>query len=310
VRRRPAITRAAALLALGIVLAVAAAVGVREARSPHRSAQAAADVPVAAPAAAVQVVAASGPTTHVQAPRRRTRRLALPPMLPSGTLRLPILMYHRIDRPSAAAPAITRRLTVAPRDFAAQMQWLADHGYHAISERQVYDATVLGRRLPPHPVVVTFDDGYRDVLRYAVPVLQRLHQHATAFVITGRVSTDERLWLTWRDLRAMDAAGLDIGSHTVAHVDLTALPPAAALAQLRSSRRALEQHLGHPVQWFAYPFGGDNAAVTALARRAGYVLAMTTRPGRLQDRAQPLELHRSEVLDSTGVAGVAALVGA
>ncbi len=305
-RRRPAITRATALLATGIVLVVVASAGVRQNR-PQPAAAAPAPVTDVAPPAAAAGIAA----THVQAPpRRRSRRLTLPAVLPVGTLRLPVLMYHRIDKPSATAPPMTQRLTVAPADFAAQMQWLADHRYHALSEREVYDAVLRGRRLPPRPVVVTFDDGYRDVLRYAAPVLQRLHLHATAFVITGRVSTDDAIWLTWGDLRAMEAAGLDIGSHTVAHRDLTALAPAAALAELVRSRRALERHLGHPVQWFAYPFGGDDATVTALAEQAGYVLAMTTRPGRVQDRSRPLELHRSEVLDSTGVAGVAALVGA
>ena len=72
----------------------------------------------------------------------------------------------------------------------------------------------------------------------------------------------------------------------------------------------LEKHLGHPVQWFAYPAGAEDARVVELARRAGYVLAVTTQPGADQDaRATPLELHRYEVLDSTGVAGVAALLG-
>ena len=79
--------------------------------------------------------------------------------------------------------------------------------------------------------------------------------------------------------------------------------------ELRHSRHDLERHLGHPVQWFAYPFGGVSDSVAALAREAGYVLAVTTHGGRVQDRSRPLELHRNEVLDSTGVAGVAALVG-
>ena len=63
------------------------------------------------------------------------------------------------------------------------------------------------------------------------------------------------------------------------------------------------------MQWFAYPFGGVDGPVAALTRQAGYVLAVTTRPGRVQDGSRPLELHRDEVLDTTGVAGVAALVG-
>jgi peptidoglycan/xylan/chitin deacetylase (PgdA/CDA1 family) len=261
-----------------------------------------ATVAVAEPAPAVEPV--------VTVARPHHRRLALPARLRPGTVTLPVLMYHRVDRPTAGMPAMTRRLTVAPADFAAEMSWLAGHGYHAITEREAYEAVVRGRPLRHRAVLITFDDGYRDVFRYAVPVLQRFRMPATAFVITNRTS-DRRggTWLSWGELREMERLGLDIGSHTVSHVDLTALPRAAAEAELVRSRLALERHLGHPVQWFAYPFGGVSPAVAALTRRAGYVLAVTTRPGRAQDRRRPLELHRLEVLDTTGVAGVAALVG-
>jgi peptidoglycan/xylan/chitin deacetylase (PgdA/CDA1 family) len=157
-------------------------------------------------------------------------------------------------------------------------------------------------------VLLTFDDGYRDVLRYAAPVLRRLHMPATVYVITERVSGRDPTWLSWADLRSMETMGIDVGSHTVAHRDLTRLPPAAGMWQLVRSRRALERHLHHPVQWFAYPFGGVDPAVVAMTRKAGYVLAVTTKQGSLQDRQHPLQMHRLEVLDSTGVAGVAALV--
>src|SRR5512143_437547 len=100
---------------------------------------------------------------------------------------LPILEYHRIGPPGPRLPALTDRLTVDPAGFAAQMEWLKRHGFHAVTMQQAYEALTRGRRLPSRPVMVTFDDGYRDVLWNAAPVLHRLRMPATEFVITGRV---------------------------------------------------------------------------------------------------------------------------
>src|SRR4051794_6465801 len=136
VRRRPAMTRATAALAAAIVLVGVGSAGVRQARPRRQSQLASAAAAAPATAAAVPVAVSSVPPAQgPAATRRRIRRLALPAVPALGTLRLPILMYHRIDRPSSLAPPITQRLTVAPAAFAAQMQWLADHDYHALSER-------------------------------------------------------------------------------------------------------------------------------------------------------------------------------
>ena len=77
-------------------------------------------------------------------------------------------MYHRVAPTLPAGPPITRRLTVASADFAAQMEWLKRHGWHAVTQRQVFAALERGARLPRKPVAITFDDGYRDVLWNAV----------------------------------------------------------------------------------------------------------------------------------------------
>jgi len=235
--------------------------------------------------------------------------LRLPEPLPSRTIDLPILMYHRIAPVDPSLPAVTRTLTVSPDDFARQMAWLRAHGYHAVSQLQAYRALEEGRPLPARPVMITFDDGYRDVLWHAAPVLHRLHMPATEYVITGRVSNGDPSFLTWPQLARLERLGVTIGSHTVTHSDLALMPPSRALAELRDSRRALEQHLGHPVQWFAYPFGAENPAVVALAERAGYVLAVTTKGGTAQSASAPLLLHREEVTDTTGPGGLVGLVG-
>jgi peptidoglycan/xylan/chitin deacetylase (PgdA/CDA1 family) len=223
-------------------------------------------------------------------------------------LRIPILMYHRIDVLRPWLPRITRALTVTPVDFARQMEWLHSHGFHAVSQTQIFAALEWGTPLPRQPVMITFDDGYRDVLSNAAPVLARLHMPATAYVITSRISGSDPSFLTWHDLAKLELAGVAVGSHTVHHVELPGLADTVAMRELLGSRLALEQRLHHPVQWFAYPAGAESAHALELVRRAGYVLAVTTHAGKLQRASAPLALERYEVLDTTGVNGVAAFV--
>jgi peptidoglycan/xylan/chitin deacetylase (PgdA/CDA1 family) len=235
--------------------------------------------------------------------------LTLPAVLPARLRQVPILMYHLVGSLRAGAPPITRALTVPSLEFRREMDWISRHGFHAITQETLFDALELGEPLPPRPVLITFDDGYRDVLWNAAPVLERLHMHATDYVITGRISGRDPSFLTWPELADLQRLGIEIGSHTVHHVELPYLSRRAALAELVDSRRALERHLGRPVQWFAYPVGAVDRAVLPLVRKAGYVLAVTTRPGAVQSARDPLELHRYDILRTTTVAGLAALLG-
>jgi len=223
---------------------------------------------------------------------------------------VPILMYHLIDVVTPSTPAITRRLTVHPAVFARQMRWLNRHGYHAITQRQLFDALVCGRALPSRPILITFDDGYRDALTNASPVLARLGMPATAYVISGRVSNGAPTFLGWRQLRRLEARGVEIGSHTVSHRALTSLSDSEALAELTRSRRTLERRLGHRVPWLAYPIGAYDARIERLARRAGYVLAVTTEGGAAQSAQRPLALRRLRISDTTGVSGLARMLAA
>ncbi len=240
-----------------------------------------------------------------QPPRlREPAQLRLPSALPSTVLKVPILMYHRIDYLRSTLPAITRSLTVDPGDFRGQMQWLHRHGYHSISQLQLFEALEHNAALPAKPILITFDDGYRDVFGKASSIIAKLHMHATAYVITSRISGPDPSFLTWGQLKSLERRGFDIGSHTVHHTELPAVSATVATAELVDSRRVLERHLGHPVQWFAYPAGRFDGATAALVQQAGYVLAVTTQPGATQQGRAPLELHRYEILDTTGVSGL------
>jgi len=250
------------------------------------------------------VAAAFGAVAGIVAPPNR-----LPQPLPARTLTVPILMYHRVGRLPAVSGPYSAGLTVQPSVFAAQMEWLVRHGFHAISMQQLFDALEWGRPpLPPRPVAITFDDGYTDVLWNAEPVLHRLHMPATAFVITDRIGGPDHSFLSWPELRDLEADGFAIGSHTVHHLDLTRISPAQAWLELSRSRRTLERRLGVPVDWFAYPAGAEDPAVVRLVRRAGYLLAVTTTPGFVQSAREPFLLHRDEIGRSDGLAGFAALL--
>jgi peptidoglycan/xylan/chitin deacetylase (PgdA/CDA1 family) len=251
---------------------------------------------------------AAGATFGASPVESQIERLHLPTPLPKHHVVVPILMYHRINVSDPSEPAVSRRLTVQPADFARQMAWLKRRGYRTVTQRELFAALVQGRPLGPRPILITFDDGYRDVFFKASPVLSRLGLHATAYVISGRISAGDSSFLTWPLLQALERRGVEIGSHTVRHRDLTSLSTPEALAELVNSRQTLERALGHPVQWLAYPFGRYDARVEELARRAGYVLATTTRAGVRQSASAPLSLRRLRVLDSTGVGGLAQLL--
>lgn len=223
-------------------------------------------------------------------------------------MRVPILMYHLVGPLDAGAPAITTALTVSAKSFRDEMDWIVAHGFHAISQVQLFDALEHAAPLPAKPVMITFDDGYRDVLWHAAPLLAHLHMPATAYVITDRISGPDVSFLTWPELLELERLGIEIGSHTVHHVELPGLSPTAALAELEQSRQTLERHLGHPVQWFAYPAGAVDAAVLPLVREAGYVLAVTTQPGTSQNARQPLQLHRYEILRTTTLTNLATIL--
>ena len=227
---------------------------------------------------------------------------------PARVLDVPVLMYHRVGRLPTVRTPISDALTVEPRVFDAQMEWLSRHGFHGITPWQLYRALELGAPLPKRPVLITFDDGYADVLYDAEPILHRLGLPATAFIITDRVSGPDPSFLTWHDLRHLEQDGFTIGSHTVHHLDLTKLPPAQVWRELLQSRQTLERHLGRPVNSFAYPYGAEDASVVRTVNSVGYALAFTTTPGDAQSSLHLLLLHRYGIHRNVDLTRFAALL--
>ena len=212
---------------------------------------------------------------------------------------IPILMYHQIS--PGPSPAF-RKYSVTVKAFAAQMQWLARAGYVPIS----LDALIACRSgrgtLPLRPVVITFDDGFRDCAEHAVPILKALSFTAAFYLVAGLVGKTSR-WLLaehgiefplmdWATARQLEAAGFHCGCHTMSHPRLADLSPSLCREELLWSRQLLEDNLGHEVTDLAYPFGSFNDSVRAIAAETGYRSACSVRIGLSAADDDPLALHR------------------
>lgn len=214
--------------------------------------------------------------------------------IPSGPVTyVPILYYHYIRINPIASDRVGFSLSTTPAMFRAQMQYLANHGFHVISLHQAVVAIKNHSGLPSHPVVLTFDDGYADFYTTAIPVLQSHGFTATNFVISGRMGWGG--YMTPSQVVAADGMGFTIGAHTVDHVALAGQTPARAAWEIKQSKVTLEGLLGHPVLDFAYPYGSFNAYDEAQAKADGFETAASTLYGSWHSAGQLFFLSRQRI---------------
>jgi peptidoglycan/xylan/chitin deacetylase (PgdA/CDA1 family) len=209
---------------------------------------------------------------------------------------VPILEYHVLgEAPEGEAYP---ELFVARPDFRHQLEWLDENGYQAVTLEQVEDAWYRGGTLPPKPIVLSFDDGYRPQFTFALP---QLRKHGWAGVLNLKAEGSD---LYESNVKAMIAAGWELASHTVNHSDLTTLGPEELEYEVVESRKMLQREFGVPVKNFCYPAGAFDSAVIEAVEAAGYEGATTEITGYAEKDA-PYELARFEILGSTGVEGLA-----
>jgi peptidoglycan/xylan/chitin deacetylase (PgdA/CDA1 family) len=235
---------------------------------------------------------------------RRVEALIPPPGAPVHSATVPVLTYHRVH----TLPAVGQLdLIVDPANFLAELSALHRAGFHTITQAQLFDALYKGAPLPHKPIIISVDDGYVDDIRTILPDLQRFHMLATFFVITGRMA--EPGFLDADQIRGLDRAGMDVGDHTAHHVDLRLLTPSQLRTETSGSRQVLQRVLGHPVYFFAYPFGAYDATVIGAVRGAGFTVAYTTAGGTTESTSAPLTMPRIHVGRSETPAGLVALLG-
>jgi peptidoglycan/xylan/chitin deacetylase (PgdA/CDA1 family) len=176
-------------------------------------------------------------------------------------------MYHHVEISPIDSP-----LRVPASKFEDEMRLLHDWGYSPIATALLVEAITRGLSLPPRPVIITFDDANEDTYTTAFPIMEKYGFAGVLYLPYTYIGAPG--YMTVDQIRQMVAAGWEIGSHSLTHVNLTTLDDARLRAEIVDSRKRLAALLGIPILSFAYPFGDVSAAAVDYVRFAGYVAAM------------------------------------
>ena len=215
-------------------------------------------------------------------------------------MKVPVLLFHDVSEDVLGkAPNIT----ISPKRFRDLISRIAASGYTAISARDWLNAQNGRRALPKKPVVITFDDAYASIAEHALPVLKSYGFSATVFVVTGLIGrTNEWDAPPWRSLPLMNAgqlrfwaaSGIDFGSHSSKHHDLTKLSDSELAHDISSSRDELARIVGDPIVSFAYPWGRHNETIRRVVSQT-FPLAFSIQEGVVTPNTDPMLCCRVEV---------------
>ena len=213
--------------------------------------------------------------------------------------RIPVLMYHYLSVPPADANAYRIDLSVSPDLFARQLDRIQAEGYTTISLYDLLAHLWQGAPLPEKPVVLTFDDGYRDNYTNAFPLLRQRGMRATIFVVTDFMDEERPEYLTWAMAREMLAAGISIESHGRNHISLKNRDSDYLVWQALGSKETIEFELGVRPRFVSYPAGEFDAGTIEVFQSASYWAGFTTIQGATHSTGDPFRLHRVRVRGST-----------
>jgi peptidoglycan/xylan/chitin deacetylase (PgdA/CDA1 family) len=214
---------------------------------------------------------------------------------------VPILMYHRI---ATEGPMDLEQFRVDPILFDEQLSALRQVGFQSISLHTWVEALAKAETPAGKPIILTFDDGYRNFLTSALPELRKHSFAAIVFLVAGRIGGvadwdanygEAAPLMTWPELLEIENEGIELGCHSLIHQPMTEMSDAELVTDTRKARRILERRLGHSVDHFAYPYGAENPSVQKSVARLGFKSAVSCRPGLSRPGDDPMCLPRIDV---------------
>ena len=201
---------------------------------------------------------------------------------------VPILLYHRID-----VSPINSQYYVPPEKFEEQMKLLHDWEYTVIPIDTLVTAIQEGADLPPHPVIITFDDGDISVYENAFPIMQKYGLTGVVYIVGNYMN--EPGYMSAAQIRELADAGWEVGSHSMNHRDLRQIDPAMQRFEVVESRDVIEEATGASVDTFAYPFGFMGSNGGEFVHAAGYIAAMGLGFTADQGKSNQFWLQRRDV---------------
>lgn len=226
--------------------------------------------------------------------------------------RVVFICYHGVTERETRHPDDPYGLHVRKDRFRSHLEFL-QRRYRVISLDEYLKATRAHQVLPEYAAVITFDDGYRNFLTAAAPLLLERGMPAAMFLIVDRVrqngqavtasweNADDENYLSWAEVKDLTRKGFEFGSHTCSHRKLTELEAAEVDQELRRSKEVIGRELELAEPALAYPYGFTNEAIASLARSLGYSCAITTETGFNDSATNCFKLRRTLVGDDDDV---------
>src|SRR6266849_800250 len=215
-------------------------------------------------------------------------------VFPWGYQLVPVLVYHNVSAQEKG------KLSIAVRNFDAQIRQLHAEGFQAVSLTDFLAFTAGRRQLPRKSVLLTFDDGYRSFIQYARPILKDYGFGATLFVYSNFLGGGAAL--SWQDLRTLTEQGFDVQAHSKSHSNLrreegeTEAAYAKRIeAELAYPLTLFKKHLGRSSEALAYPFGEMDDELLPYVAKYGYTAAFTVRRQSNPAFVSPLKISRSQI---------------
>ena len=208
---------------------------------------------------------------------------------------IPILTYHNFTKDESSSYRINIE------EFEKQMDYLATHNYSVISLSELLKG-LRDSQLPPKPVVITIDDGFKSTFTLAYPILKKYDFPATLFLYTNFIEKSS-FSLTWEDIREMAKNNIEIGSHTLSHCNLLRYNKnedydtyiTRVKKEIFLSKEILEGKIDGKVKFFAYPYGIYSPIIKNLVIQAGYEGILNANSMNNTLNANPFSLNRQIV---------------
>ncbi len=209
-----------------------------------------------------------------------------------------VLIYHRVGEDKYPTT------NIGVERFREQLEYLKSNDYTVISLEKLLGSLAKDEPLPPRSVILTMDDGYRSVYEKAWPLLREYGYPFTVFLYVQ--ATEKRHWdyMTWEQVREMQAAGVDFQNHGFSHDHMAFIPAgmedreyrAWIRADLGVSTRILSEELQVRPRFYAVPYGEYNEALLDEVRAFGYEGIFLQDPGSVSSDTDPFAIPREPIL--------------
>ena len=211
-----------------------------------------------------------------------------------GSPHVVVLMYHSVGRSDWG-------FSISPEEFEKQMNYLHKNGYKFLTAENLFEIISRKNSLVKKAVLVTFDDGYRDFIAEAVPILTKYNIPAVVFVHADRSSRqlkNEIPLLDWQEIRELSDK-FEIGNHSNSHPNLKKLSANELEDDIKESTRLIQEVTFKKPEIFAYPFGMFNQSTIDILKNSGYKLGFTTDRGMVKVGTDPFKIKRFGIANDT-----------